>query len=176
MSNNINAGTRFVDPAWGFAMGWNYALNYLITLPIELSAIAVVIQYWFTGFDSAVFITIGFAITIFINLMSVRQYGNAEVLISGLKVLSIIGFFFCAICINTGATPAGVYFGAKTWSNPGAFNNGFPGLCSCFVNAGFAFSGVELAGLAAGETVNPRKTVPKAAKQVHKVNAHARRE
>ena len=38
------------------------------------------------------------------------------------------------------------------WQNPGAFNNGFKGLCSCFVTAAFAFAGTELVGLAAAET------------------------
>ena len=52
------------------------------------------------------------------------------------------------------------------WRDPGAFNNGFKGLCSVFVNAAFAFAGTELVGLAAAETANPRKTLPTAIKQV----------
>lgn len=50
--------------------------------------------------------------------------------------------------------------------NPGAFNNGFKGLCSVFVTAAFSFQGTELVGLCAAETENPRKTLPKAVKQV----------
>ncbi|CAF1636104.1 unnamed protein product, partial [Didymodactylos carnosus] len=38
--------TRFLDPAWGFAMGWNYAMGWLIVLPLELSAAALVVEYW----------------------------------------------------------------------------------------------------------------------------------
>ena len=26
--------TRFIDPAWGFAIGWNYALQWLFTVPL----------------------------------------------------------------------------------------------------------------------------------------------
>lgn len=68
--------------------------------------------------------------------------------------------------INVGGGPEGGYIGAKYWYNPGAFNNGFKGLCSVFVNAAFAFSGTELVGLAAAETANPRKSLPSAVKQV----------
>lgn len=56
--------------------------------------------------------------------------------------------------------------GAKYWYNPGAFHNGFKGLCSVFVTAAFSFAGTELVGLCAAETENPRKTLPTAVKQV----------
>lgn len=70
------------------------------------------------------------------------------------------------IVINIGGTPEGGYIGGKYWSDPGAFNNGFKGLCSVFVTAAFAFAGTELVGLAAAETANPRKSLPTAIKQV----------
>lgn len=70
------------------------------------------------------------------------------------------------IIINCGGGPQGGYIGAHYWYDPGAFHNGFKGLCSVFVNAAFAFSGTELVGLAAAETANPRKSLPTAIKQV----------
>lgn len=75
--------------------------------------------------------------------------------------LSILG-----IILNCGGGPEGGYIGGKYWYDPGAFNNGFKGLCSVFVNAAFAFAGTELVGLAAAETANPRKSLPTAIKQV----------
>jgi amino acid transporter len=68
--------------------------------------------------------------------------------------------------LNCGGDPDGGYIGGRYWHNPGAFNNGFKGLCSVFVNAAFAFTGTELVGLAAAETANPRKSLPTAVKQV----------
>lgn len=75
--------------------------------------------------------------------------------------ISILG-----IVLNCGGGPEGGYIGAKYWYDPGAFRNGFKGLCSVFVNAAFAFAGTELVGLAAAETANPRKSLPTAVKQV----------
>lgn len=46
------------------------------------------------------------------------------------------------------------------------FVNGFPGFCSVFVNAAFAYTGTELTGLAAAEAANPTKEIPRACKQV----------
>lgn len=70
------------------------------------------------------------------------------------------------IVINCGGYPGSGYIGGKFWQDPGAFNNGFKGLCSVFVTAAFAFIGTELIGLAAAEAANPRKSLPTAIKQV----------
>ncbi|BFZ55748.1 histidine permease [Savitreella phatthalungensis] len=158
--------SRFIEPAWGFAMGWNYAMQWLIVLPLELSAAAIVINYWNTHVPLGVWITIFFLIIIAINLAGVRGYGEAEFLFSIIKVLAVVGFIILAIVIDVGGAPGAGYLGAKTYSNPGAFSNGFHGVCAVFVNAAFSFAGTELVGLAAAETANPRKTLPKAAKQV----------
>lgn len=47
-----------------------------------------------------------------------------------------------------------------------AFLNGFHGFCGVFVTAAFAYTGTELAGLAAAEAANPKKEIPRASKQV----------
>lgn len=68
--------------------------------------------------------------------------------------------------MNCSGGPDDSYIGGRYWTNPGAFNNGFKGLCSVFVTAAFSFAGTELVGLAAAETQNPRKALPTACKQV----------
>ncbi|ORY82093.1 amino acid transporter [Protomyces lactucae-debilis] len=158
--------TRFLDPAWGFAMGYNYAMNWLVVLPLELSAASIVVQYWNVNVNVAVFITLFLIIIVSINLCGVRGYGDAELIFSSIKVLAVTSACIIFVVINVGGTPAGQYLGAKTWSNPGAFNNGFHGLCGVFVNAAFSFGGTELVGLAAAEAANPRRAMPKATKQV----------
>lgn len=75
-------------------------------------------------------------------------------------------FRILGIVLNCGGGPHGGYIGGRYWANPGAFHNGFKGLCGVFLNAAFAFAGTELVGLAAAETANPRKSLPKAVKQV----------
>lgn len=63
-------------------------------------------------------------------------------------------------------TPYDEYYGARLFYDPGAFANGFKGVCAVFVTAAFAFSGTELVGLAAAEAENPAKALPGAIKQV----------
>jgi yeast amino acid transporter len=41
----FNYSVRFIDPAWGFAMGWNYAMNWLVVLPFELTTAGITIAF-----------------------------------------------------------------------------------------------------------------------------------
>ena len=157
--------TRFLDPAWGFAMGWNYAMQWLVILPLEVVAAAITVSYWNSNISPAAWVTIFLAIIISINLFGVRGYGEAEFVFSIIKVIAVVGFMVLGIILDIGGGHGG-YIGGKYWLNPGAFHNGFKGLCSVFVTAAFAFSGTELVGLAAAETANPRKSLPTAVKQV----------
>ncbi|KAL4893343.1 amino acid permease-domain-containing protein [Aspergillus ambiguus] len=158
--------TRFIDPAWGFAMGWNYALQWLVVLPLEIVAASITVDYWESSISNAAWVAIFWAVIVSINLFGVRGYGEAEFVFSLIKVIAVIGFIILGIILNCGGGPKGGYIGGKYWHDPGAFNNGFKGLCSVFVNAAFAFAGTELVGLAAAETSNPRKSLPTAVRQV----------
>lgn len=75
-----------------------------------------------------------------------------------------------ALVLVLGGGPSGgrydSYWGARTWYEPGAFQNGFRGFCAVFVTAAFSFAGTELVGLAAAESANPVKALPSAIKQV----------
>ncbi|KAK5112969.1 hypothetical protein LTR62_003791 [Meristemomyces frigidus] len=159
--------TRFLDPAWGFAMGWNYAMQWLVVLPLEIVSATITINYWSDGnINPNAWVAIFLALIVTINLFGVKGYGEAEFVFAIIKVVAIIGFIILGIIINIGGGPGEGYIGGKYWRDPGAFNNGFKGLCSTFVTAAFSFAGTELVGLAAAETANPRKSLPTAIKQV----------
>jgi amino acid transporter len=146
----------------------SYALQWLVVLPLEIVAATFTIEYWTHDkhIPNAAFVIIFLLLIITINLFGVKGYGEAEFILAIVKITAIIGFIILGVIINVGGGPDGGYIGGKLWHSPGAFNNGFKGLCSTFVNAAFAFSGTELVGLAAAETANPRKSLPTAVKQV----------
>ncbi|WFD18464.1 hypothetical protein MCAP1_000667 [Malassezia caprae] len=160
--------TRFIDPSWGFAMGWNYFLQWLVSFPLEATAATILITFWDQDekVPKAVWIIVFWLIIAFINLFGARGYGEFEFVATAIKVLGIVGFIICAIVIDCGGSPSGTYLGARGWHTTDAFLYGFKGFCSVFITAAFAFSGTELVGLAAAETANPRKEIPKACKQV----------
>ncbi|KAG5367989.1 General amino-acid permease GAP1 [Yarrowia sp. C11] len=166
--------TRFIDPAWGFAMGWNYTLLWFAILPLELVAASITVEYWNeqngTNINPAAWICLFWALIAGINLFGVKGYGEAEFVFSIIKVAAVIGFIIMGVVFVCGGGPNGYdydhYIGGSMWKNPGAFAHGFKGVCSVFVTAAFAFAGTELVGLAAAETEDPRRMLPTATKQV----------
>lgn len=88
-----------------------------------------------------------------------------EFVLSLIKIVALTGFIILGIVIDCGGAPKGGYIGAHYWHDPGAFKD-FRGFCSVFTTAAFAFAGTELSGLAAAESANPAKALPKACKQV----------
>ena len=95
-------------------------------------------------------------------------YAEEEFWSSCLKLTVVVIFIFIGIVMNCGggasSGPYGEYVGGRYWQDPGAFANGFKGVCAVFVTAAFSFAGTELVGLAATETPDPRKTMPGAVK------------
>lgn len=163
----IQYNTRFISPAWGFTMSWNYALAWFVTIPLELVAASITIKYWGSTVDPSAWVSIFLALVIFINIFGVKGYGEAEFVFSLIKVLAIVGFIILGIVLNCGGGPNSTgYIGGKYWHDPGAFANGFKGVCAVFVTSAFSFGGSELAAMAAAETENPKKSLPKATKQV----------
>lgn len=138
----------------------------MVVLPLEIVAATLTIKYWNKSINSDAWVAIFLVLIAGINLFGVRGYGEAEFVFAIIKVLAIVGFIILGIILDVGGGPSGEYIGGRYWHDPGAFNNGFKGLCSVFVSAAFAFAGTELVGLAAAETENPRKSLPTAVKQV----------
>lgn len=162
--------SRFIDPSWGFAMGWNYCFQWAIILPLELVVAGLTVNYWGANVNIAVWITVFLIAVILINVFGVLGYAEEEFWVSIIKLSTIIIFMIMALIFTLGGGPSNgqysEYWGARLWYDPGAFSDGFVGVCSVFVNAAFAFSGSELVGLAAAETENPQKSLPSAIKQV----------
>ncbi|GMG39859.1 unnamed protein product [Ambrosiozyma monospora] len=162
----VQYNTRFISSPWGFCMAWNYALQWLVVLPLELVAASITIKYWNKDISSAAWVAIFYVLVAVINFFGVRGYGEAEFVFSMIKVIAVVGFIILGIILVCGGGPKGGYLGGLYWHKPGAFAHGFKGVCAVFVTAAFSFAGTELCGLAAAETANPRKSLPSATKQV----------
>ncbi|KAJ5098133.1 Arginine permease CAN1 [Penicillium argentinense] len=164
--------TRLVDPSLGFAMGWLYWFSWAITFALELTATGLIIQYWDSSIPVSIFIAIFWVLMTALNMLPVNFYGELEFWFSSIKVFTVIGFMIFAICIDAGAGDQG-YLGFHNWVHPGPFADylitpgptaKFVGFWAVLIQAGFSCQGTELVGVAAGETENPRKTIPRAIK------------
>jgi amino acid transporter len=110
---------RFVDPSWGFACGWQYAISWLTVLPFEISAACNIIHYWpgSEGINNAAWIVPLLVALIVIQFFGVRGYGEVEFVLSIMKITACIGFMILGIIICCGGVPTDPrgYIGAKYW-------------------------------------------------------------
>jgi lysine-specific permease len=158
--------TRFVDPALGFALGWNYWYTWAITIPAELAAGALVMKFWFPNTPAIIWSAIFLAILFLLNVFSVKGYGEGEYWFAGIKVATIIIFLVVGIAMIFGIF-TGHATGFHNFALGGTpFHGGFLAIFSTILIAGFAFQGTEIVGLAAGESEDPARNVPKAIRQV----------
>jgi lysine-specific permease len=158
--------TRFVDPALGFALGWNYWFNWAITLPAELAAGALVMRYWLPNTPDVLWSVLFLAILFALNILSVRGYGEAEYWFAGIKVITIIVFLIVGVLMIFGvffSPPIGVH---NFFLGGSPFHGGVMAIIGVFMIAGFSFQGTELVGIAAGESERPEETVPRAIRTV----------
>lgn len=120
--------------------------------------------------SNSVWITIFWVAIIIICIFGVLGYAEEEFWVSLLKLITVIVFLFMGVIFTCGGGPSNgqysSYQGGRRWQDPGAFANGFLGVCRTFVTAAFSFSGTELVGLAAAESKTPAKSLPGAIKQV----------
>ena len=160
-------GTKYVEGGFGFALGWNYWYNWAITVAFELVAVQFIMKFWFPdipGFYwSALFLVIIFAI----NALTVKGFGETEFIFSLVKVIAIIVFIIIGIAMiaKIMLTPNMVTF--ANWTKGDApFVGGLQAMIGVAMIAGFSFQGTEMVGVAAGESKDPKKTIPVAIKQI----------
>ncbi|MFR7985997.1 amino acid permease [Zhenpiania hominis] len=158
--------TDYVDPAFGFAMGWNYWYCSAMTLATELVASAIVMKFWFPDSSSVMWSAISIILLLVLNLFSAGIFGEAEFWFAGIKVLTIIIFLVIGVLMIFGIFNSDTV-GFENWTvGEAPFVGGGFAIFSIFMVAGFSFVGVEATAIAAGECVNPEKTVPKAINSV----------
>jgi len=157
---------KFVDPALGFALGWNYWFNWAITIAAEISAASLIVKYWLPGTPSLVWSVLFLLLMTGINYFSVRAYGESEFWFSSIKVITVVVFIAIGLVmivrILMGADPGPLHFSEGGTSVHG----GLLAVFGVFMTAGFSFQGTELVGVAAGESEDPARNVPRAIKQI----------
>ncbi|KAI1337498.1 amino acid permease/ SLC12A domain-containing protein [Xylariaceae sp. FL0016] len=171
----IRHADYFVDPALSFATGWNQVYADVVAIPAELCAAAVLFEFWNIDVNVGVWITVLGICLIVTNIFFVRIYGEVEFTFAMLKIMLIVAVNIMALVITCGGGPDHQSIGFRYWRDPGVFVQyldypgalgQFLGFWTTFENAIYAYSGIQNITLAAAETQNPRRNIPKAAKRI----------
>jgi lysine-specific permease len=159
--------SKFVDPSFGFAIGWNYWYNWAITIAAELAAVVLIMKFWFPDSSSIIWSAVALIIMFLFNYMSVKGFGEAEFWFALIKIVTVIIFLITGFLMIFGILGGNDPIGFSNFTmGEGPFNGGFFTILGVFMAAGFSFQGTELLGVTAGESENPEKNIPKAIKSV----------
>lgn len=147
-----------------FITGWTYWFCWISIAMADLTAVGLYTQFWFPDVPQWMPGLIALVILLFMNLATVKLFGEMEFWFALIKIIAILALIVIGfIMIVKGfSTNSGASSFTNLWSHGGMFPNGINGFILSFQMVVFAFVGIELVGLTAGETEDPERVIPKA--------------
>ncbi|WP_283133563.1 amino acid permease [Rhizohabitans arisaemae] len=156
----VDYAHEFIGPWASFASGWMYWVNWAATGVAELVAIATYVHRWFPDVPRWITALTALGLVLVVNLLSVRLFGELEFWFALLKVLAIVTFLVTGLTLvilgTHGASAANLV------AHDGFLPHGFGVVLISLQAVVFAYSGIDLVGIAAGETRDPYRVLPKA--------------
>jgi len=163
--------TQYLGSFPGFLTGWSYAFSMLVVCLADVTAFGVYMSYWFPDTPRWIWVL---GIVFFIgalNLCSVKVFGELEFWLSLLKVTAIASMIVAGLAVLVFGIKLGTASEVTTglsnlWQHGGFFPNGVSGMIASFTVVMFAFGGIEMIGITAGEAKNPQQVLPRAINSV----------
>ncbi len=145
-----------------FVTGWTYWFCWISVAMADITAVGIYVKFWFPYIETWIPSLIVLSILVLLNLLTVKLFGEIEFWFALIKVIAIIaliglGLYFI---FSGQTTTAGTASFSNLWNHGGWFPRGMGGFVQSFQMVVFAFAGIELVGLTAGETQNPHKVIP----------------
>lgn len=157
----------YLGPRAAFVTGWTYWFCWIMTAMADVIAVGVYVQYWF-DIPQWVPALVCLLLLLGFNLLTVKLFGELEFWFALIKVVTILALIVIgAVLLVVGfQTDEGAVSVNNLWEHGGMFPNGVTGFLLSFQMVVFAFVGVELVGVSAAETSNPRKNIPSAINKI----------
>lgn len=156
---------RFISPLFGYLTGWTYWFAWVVTCMAEITAAGVYVQFWLPDLPQWIPALAAVFCMSMVNFISVGAYGEFEFWFAAIKIVTIIcmlvlGGAMIVFGLGNGGEPVGI---SNLWTAGGGFfAKGFSGFASSLAMVSFAYIGIELVGVTAGEAQNPEKSLPSA--------------
>ncbi|MFB4419485.1 amino acid permease [Streptomyces sp. QL37] len=161
----VSYAREFMGEKGAFAAGWLYFLNWSTTAIADITAAATYAHFWgmFSDIPQWILALTALAVVLAANLISVKYFGEMEFWFAIIKVAALVAFMLIGIFLIVTQHPVdGHTPGLSTVSDTGAFPVGMLPMLLVIQGVVFAYASVELCGVAAGETENPEKIMPRA--------------
>jgi AAT family amino acid transporter len=155
---------EFCGPFAGFATGWSYWFMWVVTAMAELTAIGIYVRYWFPAVPQWLPALVALVVLYGANQLAVRVFGELEFWFALIKVVTIIALILGGLFViffHVGELGSTASF-SNLWSHGGFLPFGIVGVLLTLQMVTFAYQGVELIGVTAGEAEKPEVVLPKA--------------
>lgn len=157
----------YLGPRAAFVTGWTYWFCWIMIAMADIIAVGVYVRYWF-DIPQWIPAIICLMILLGFNLLTVKLFGELEFWFALIKVITILFLIAVGVVLLVIGfkTDAGTVTINNLWEHGGIFPNGISGFLLSFQLVLFAFVGVELVGVTAAETANPKKNIPSAINKI----------
>ncbi|MGX9135845.1 amino acid permease [Rummeliibacillus sp. JY-2-4R] len=154
----------YLGPLAGFITGWNYWFLWIVTCMGEITAVGIYMQLWFPGSPKWMWALAALILMTIVNLIAVQAFGEFEFWFAFIKVFAIIAMIVIGLgIILLGIGNGGIAIGfSNLWNHGGFMPNGVKGILMSLPIVMFAYLGIEMIGITAGEAKNPKKVIPHA--------------
>ncbi|HEX4619905.1 MAG TPA: amino acid permease [Steroidobacteraceae bacterium] len=155
---------EFCGPLPGFITGWSYWFAWVATVMAEITAIGVYVRFWLPAVPQWLPPLVALAVLYGANLLAVRVFGELEFWFALIKVVTIVGLILAGlgvIVFHVGELGGTASF-TNLWSHGGFLPGGVLAVLLTLQIVMFAYEGVELIGVTAGESHDPAVVLPKA--------------
>ncbi|GAB10740.1 putative amino acid transporter [Gordonia araii NBRC 100433] len=156
---------EFLGRFAGFSQGWTYWAVWVTTCMAEITVAGIYINYWWPSIPVWVTALVALGALFTANLISVGVFGRAEFWFASIKIATIIGMIVIGAAVLLPIAGFGPEVGPSVtnlWNDGGFFATGYWNALLALQIVMFAYVGVELVGVTAGEAQNPRVTLRKA--------------
>jgi amino acid transporter, AAT family len=159
---------KYLGPLSGYLTGWNYWLSWLVTCMAEITAVGIYMEIWFPDVPAWHWAAIATAFIAAANLLTVKAYGEFEFWFALVKVAAILLMIAAGtMMILFGIGNDGVAIGfSNLWRHEGFMPHGVGGVLMSLQMVMFAYVGIEMLGLTAGEAQDPRRAISRAVNSV----------
>ena len=160
----LDAIKKYLGPRVEFVTGWLYWACWLSLAMADLTATGIYLRYWFPNLPQWVGPLIIIVLLMLINMVNVGLFGELESWFSMIKVVAIVALVLTGVILLLfhSKVDGNTVSLTNLVSHGGFFPKGIWGFFMSFQMVVFAFVGIEIVGLTAGETANPEKDIPKA--------------
>jgi AAT family amino acid transporter len=155
---------EFCGPFAGFVTGWSYWFTWVVTAMAEITAIGIYVHFWLPDVPQWIPALAALVVMYGANLLAARVFGELEFWFALIKIVAILLLIVAGLAVivfGFGELGQTASF-SNLWSNGGFLPFGIMGVLLSLQIVAFAYTGVELIGVTAGEAENPSVVLPRA--------------